>query len=136
MAILTQKGGFLPFESLWPSGGGWRFGHHPSGVGNNAIDIARRRFIVGQNQAARSRGEDSATNFDFMTLDSLSKLSKKLKIVAGIVQILMGLLCVFFGIYRFDEHMKVDFICVMLWLVGLFSCLGGINMIFAARRKT
>jgi hypothetical protein len=72
--------------------------------------------------------------FDFMTLQALSKLSKKMKIAAGAVQILFGLFGISFGIYLVDGHPKVILVCSFLWLVSLYCCGVGTKLIYEARR--
>ena len=68
-----------------------------------------------------------------MTLQALSKLSKKMKIAAGAVQILFGLFGVSVGIYLFDDHPRVILACSFLWLVSLYCCGVGIKLIYEAR---
>ena len=71
-----------------------------------------------------------------MTLKTLSIVSKKLKIGAGVIQILIGLLCAFLGIYFSLEHMSIGFGSIILWLAALYNCWSGAKLIYEARRAT
>jgi len=52
---------------------------------------------------------------------------------AGIVQILAGLFGVSLGIYLVDGYARVIAMCAFLWLVSLYSIIGGIKYIYESR---
>ena len=78
--------------------------------------------------------------FDFMTIQSLSKQSKNLKIVTGVLQILFGIIGVsfgvFLGIYFVDGHLNGIEVGIWSWLVvtSLYCAGRGIKLIYDSRR--
>jgi len=70
-----------------------------------------------------------------MTLQSLSKLAKKLKITAGALQILFGVFGISLGIYLVNDHAKAIVTCIWLWLVSLCCAGRGIKLIYDSRRE-
>ena len=97
-----------------------------------AVPLRGSRLLVGCGSVLIVRLH---AHCDFMTLQSLSKLSKKLKMVAGAIQILFGLFGISFGIYIFDGHItKLILAASSLWLVGLYTTGVGIKLIYESRR--